>query len=255
MSTSHRSSAHVRTATGARVSTQTAASAPLGRARFRALPLAATIGLATLLLAATTACTSAAPADGGPQTSTSLSTEDTADASATRPSPGATLPPVTAPPASADRLASFTVRIVAADDALSASGTAAAIAFAEQNGADVEASVSAAGDDDAFAAHLEEAVAAAPSVILTVGPNAVDLVDSASANNLGQLFLLVGAQLPEPTANVTAAVWPGADSRGTVSMAETSPEAFSAHVDAGLEAGFAAILADETGYVYELPVQ
>jgi len=219
------------------------------------LTVAATIGLAGLLLAATTACTSAAPTDGGPHASTSLSTEDTADASSTRPSPGATLPPVAAPPASADRLASFTVRIVAADDALSASGTAAAIAFAEQNGADVEASVSAAGDDDSFAAHLEEAVAAAPSVILTVGPNAVDLVDSASANNLGQLFLLVGAQLPEPTANVTAAVWPGADSRGTVSMAETSPDAFAAHVDAGLEAGFAAILADETGYVYELPVQ
>ncbi|ONI64054.1 hypothetical protein ALI44B_05590 [Leifsonia sp. ALI-44-B] len=219
------------------------------------LTLAGTIGLAALLLAATTACTSAAPTDGGPQASTSLSTEDIADTSATRPSPGATLPPVAAPPASTDRLASFTVRIVAADDALSASGTAAAIAFAEQNGADVEASVSAAGDDDAFAAHLEEAVAAAPSVILTVGPNAIDLVDSASANNLGQLFLLVGAQLPEPTANVTAAVWPGADSRGTVSMAETSPEAFTAHVDAGLEAGFAAILADETGYVYELSVQ
>jgi len=219
------------------------------------LTLAGTIGLAGLLLAATTACTSAAPTDGGSQASTSLRTEDSADASATRPSPGATLPPVAAPPASADRLASFTVRIVAADDALSASGTAAAIAFAEQNGADVEASVSAAGDDDAFAAHLEEAVVAAPSVILTVGPNAVDLVDSASANNLGQLFLLVGAQLPEPTANVTAAVWSGADSRGTVSMAETSPEAFSANVDAGLEAGFAAILADETGYVYEVPVQ
>lgn len=219
------------------------------------LTVAGTIGLAGLLLAATTACTSAAPTDSGSQASTSLSTEDSADASATRPSPGATLPPVTAPPASADRLASFTVRIVAADDPLSASGTAAALAFAEQNGADVAASVSAAGDDDAFAAHLAEAVAAAPSVILTVGPNAVDLVDSASANNLGQLFLLVGAQLPEPTANVTAAVWPGADSRGTVSMAETSPEAFAAHVDAGLEAGFAAILADETGYVYELPVQ
>jgi hypothetical protein len=40
-----------------------------------------------------------------------------------------------------------------------------------------------------------------------------------------------------------------------VSMAETSPDAFAAHVEAGLEAGFAAILADETGYVYEVPVQ
>lgn len=223
----------------------------------RSLPLVltATIGLAGILLAATTACTSTVPTDGDTQPSTTLSTEDTAEASATRPSPGATLPPIAAPPASPDRLAGFTVRIVAADDALSASGTAAAIAFAQQNGADVEASVSAAGDDDAFAADLDEAVAAAPSVILTVGPNAIDLVDSASVNTISQLFLLVGAQLPEPTANVTAAVWPGADSRGTVSMAETSPEAFAAHVDAGLEAGFAAILADETGYVYELPVQ
>ena len=254
MSTPHRPSPHIRSAPGAGVSTRTAVSASTGRGRTRALSLAAAIGLATLLLASTTACTTGAPADGGSLKSASLSTEDTADASATRPSPGATLPPVAAPPASADRLASFTVRIVAADDTLSASGTAAAIAFAEQNGADVEASVSAAGDDDAFAAHLAEAVAAAPSVIVTVGPNAVDLVDSASANNLGQLFLLVGAQLPEPTANVTAAVWPGADSRGTVPMAETSPAAFAAHVDAGLEAGFAAILADETGYVYELPV-
>lgn len=57
------------------------------------------------------------------------------------------------------------------------------------------------------------ATSSAPDVVMTIGPRFLTTLDPISAANLAQPFLVLGAQLPEPTANVTAMTWPGADTR------------------------------------------
>jgi hypothetical protein len=60
---------------------------------------------------------------------------------------------------------------------------------------------------------LVTAAEATPDLLVTVGTGALDAVDRLSASRLDLRVLVIGAQLPEPTANVTAVVWPGADGR------------------------------------------
>ncbi len=54
-----------------------------------------------------------------------------------------------------------------------------------------------------------------PDLIVSAGAELVDPLAVVSGSHLDRRFLIVGAQLPEPTANVTAAVWDGASSRGS----------------------------------------
>ena len=49
---------------------------------------------------------------------------------------------------------------------------------------------------------------------VSAGQALVDALALVTPSHLDQQFLVVGAQLPEPTVNVTAAVWRGASSRG-----------------------------------------
>ena len=67
-----------------------------------------------------------------------------------------------------------------------------------------------------------------------------------------QQFLVVGAQLPEPTVNVTAAIWQGASSRGR--EVADPPSSFDAGafprvVNAAIQSGAASVLSDLTGRV------
>jgi hypothetical protein len=68
--------------------------------------------------------------------------------------------------------------------------------------------------------------------------------------------LVVGAQLPEPTVNVTAAIWRGASSRGAEvpdTAASFHPDAFTPeHASAAIRAGVASVLHDYTGIVISL---
>lgn len=95
---------------------------------------------------------------------------------------------------------------------------------------------------------LEDALADAPDVIVVLGERTVVALDSISASNLDQQFVLIGAQLPEPTGNVTAVVWPGADTRLADGISpEIAPRASEA-----LEVGLTAFAARNTGLVLEL---
>ena len=108
------------------------------------------------------------------------------------------------------------------------------------------ADATGATDTDAL---LQDALADEPDVIVVLGEAILTALDSATASNLDQQFVLLGAQLPEPTSNVTAVVWPGADTRLADGISpEIAPRASEA-----LEAGLTAVAAQHTGLVLALP--
>lgn len=95
-----------------------------------------------------------------------------------------------------------------------------------------------------------------PDLIIATGPALVDALALVTASHLDRQFLVVGAQVPEPTGNVTAAIWPGAASRGSEisDTADTHDEAAysSERADAAVRAGVASVLHDVTGIVLQL---
>jgi basic membrane lipoprotein Med (substrate-binding protein (PBP1-ABC) superfamily) len=99
---------------------------------------------------------------------------------------------------------------------------------------------------------LDRAIAMDADLIVTAGNDLVDPLAIVTANHLGQQFLVVGAAIAEPTANVTAADWSGASFRGeglgassTYDAASFTPERCAAAVRAGV----AAVLGGVTGIV------
>jgi hypothetical protein len=99
---------------------------------------------------------------------------------------------------------------------------------------------------------LFRAIDAKPDVIITVGNTMVDPVAAVSAGYLAQDFLVVGGEIAEPTANVTAADWTGAGFRGE---GLGSPAHFDAatftpeRAGRALRAGIGAIVNKVTGIV------
>ena len=111
----------------------------------------------------------------------------------------------------------------------------------------------AATAPDGFVDGIVEAMDRAPDLVVCAGNALVDALALVTASHLNQQFLLVGAQLPEPTVNVTAAIWQGASSRGAEVQDTASsfdPHAFTPrHVGAAIRAGVASVLNDITGIV------
>jgi hypothetical protein len=106
---------------------------------------------------------------------------------------------------------------------------------------------------DGFVDGIVEAMDLGPDLVICAGNALVDALALVTASHLDQQFLVVGAQLPEPTVNVTAAIWRGASSRGG-EVPDTSssfePDAFtSEHAGAAIRAGVASVLSDLTGIV------
>jgi basic membrane lipoprotein Med (substrate-binding protein (PBP1-ABC) superfamily) len=155
----------------------------------------------------------------------------------------------TAAPAGPPLGPALSTRLTLVGDATTTDALAATERSAASSGADATTLVLGPDTPDPDAA-LAAAAAAAPDVVVVLGTGPLDVVDRVSAQDLDQAFLLLGAQLPEPTENVTAVVWPGADSR----WASTPPDpaALAARVTEGLDAGLAAIDADGTGGVLPL---
>lgn len=65
-----------------------------------------------------------------------------------------------------------------------------------------------------FIASISRAIDLAPDLIISAGNDLVDPLAMVTPNHLDQQFLVVGAELAEPTANTTAADWTGASYRG-----------------------------------------
>ncbi|WP_344770518.1 hypothetical protein [Aeromicrobium panaciterrae] len=99
---------------------------------------------------------------------------------------------------------------------------------------------------------IEKAIALSPDLIISAGNDLVDPLTLVTASHLDQKFLVVGAELAEPTVNVTAADWTGASYRGEgLGMSSTyDPASFTAErAGRAIRAGVAAVLSDLTGIV------
>ncbi|QAY71864.1 hypothetical protein ET471_11975 [Xylanimonas protaetiae] len=89
-------------------------------------------------------------------------------------------------------------------------------------------------------------------LVVTVGNVLVTPVALVAADHLDQQYLVVGAQLDEPTGNVTAAVWDGAGFRGDGldPSSKDDPASFtSQRTAAALRAGVASVLSGLRGIV------
>lgn len=144
--------------------------------------------------------------------------------------------------------------ISADDDPATTTVTAAVAAWAEEHDADV--AYLAAADDDQVEARIDEAVADAPDLVIGAGPGVVDVFALLAPQHLAQQFLVVGAQLPEPTENSTAVIWKGATFRGSgISTADdTDPSSVTPErASDAIAAGLASIQWGLTGIVVALP--
>ena len=99
---------------------------------------------------------------------------------------------------------------------------------------------------------ISKAIAMKPDLIVSAGNDLIDPLAMVTPNHLDQQFLVVGAELAEPTENVTAADWAGASFRGEgLGMSSTyDPASFTpARASAAVRAGVAAVLSGRTGIV------
>ncbi len=125
--------------------------------------------------------------------------------------------------------------------------------WAEQE--DVSLKTVTATDPGQLIPSITKAMDLAPDLIISVGNDLVDPLALVTANHLDQHFLVIGAQVAEPTENVTAADWTGASFRGEgLGMPSAYDPATFTHERAtrAVRAGVAAVLNDLTGIVIQL---
>lgn len=97
-----------------------------------------------------------------------------------------------------------------------------------------------------------EAMNLKPDLIVAAGNNLIDPLATVTPHHLDQQFLIVGAELAEPTENVTAADWTGASYRGEgLGMSsQYDPKSFTpARAAVAIRAGAASVLTGHTGIV------
>jgi hypothetical protein len=107
-----------------------------------------------------------------------------------------------------------------------------------------------AGDNPVHA--IIDALDDDPNLIISAGAPLIDPLALVSASHLEMPFLVLGAELPEPTANVTAVDWDGAGFRGEGLVTSTvyDPATFTPErSDAAVRAGVTAVLTGLTGVV------
>lgn len=107
----------------------------------------------------------------------------------------------------------------------------------------------------AYVARITEAMDLKPDLIIAVGNPLVDPLALVTANHLSQQFLVIGAEVAEPTVNVTAANWIGAAYRGEgLDLASAyDPKTFTAdRAGRAVRAGVAAVLHGITGIVLRI---
>lgn len=101
-------------------------------------------------------------------------------------------------------------------------------------------------------AAVRAALAEHADVVVGIGPAAVGALDRASAANLDVSFLLLGTQLAEPTGNVIAVTWPGAEERAVFAEDPAPFSGGAAYAGAALEIGLAAFASGLGGHVIAL---
>ncbi|MFF5054577.1 hypothetical protein ACFY1S_15495 [Micromonospora sp. NPDC000663] len=99
---------------------------------------------------------------------------------------------------------------------------------------------------------IARAMEMGPDLIVSAGNDLIDPLALVTPSHLDEKFLVVGAELAEPTHNVTAVDWDGASFRGEGLGASSTydPASFTAdRCAAAIRAGVAAVLNDLTGIV------
>jgi hypothetical protein len=99
---------------------------------------------------------------------------------------------------------------------------------------------------------ITTAIGMKPDLIVSAGNDLIDPLTVVTASHLDQQFLAVGAELAEPTHNVTAVDWSGASFRGEGLGASSTydPDSFTTdRCAAAVRVGVAAVLTDLTGIV------
>ena len=99
---------------------------------------------------------------------------------------------------------------------------------------------------------IVEAMELHPDLIVSVGNDLVDPLAVVTASHLDRQFLVVGAEIAEPTENVTAVDWTGAAFRGEGlgASSDYDPATFTPErADRAIRAGTAAVLHGLTGIV------
>jgi hypothetical protein len=140
------------------------------------------------------------------------------------------------------------VLLTTGDDAPTRALATAVRAWAKAERADLR-TVDATGN---LVPSIAKAVDLKPDLIVSAGNDLVDPLAVVTASHLGQPFLVLGAEVAEPTQNVTAADWTGASFRGEGLGASSTydPASFTAErCAAAIRAGVAAVLHNLTGIV------
>ncbi|MFD0783188.1 hypothetical protein ACFQZ8_04520 [Micromonospora azadirachtae] len=142
------------------------------------------------------------------------------------------------------------VLLTTGDDAPTKALVKAVRDWAEEE--DVDLRTIAPKDAHDFVPSIDRAVKMSPDLIVSAGNDLIDPLALVTASHLSQQFLVVGAEVAEPTHNVTAADWSGASFRGEgLGMSSTyDANSFTAErCAAAIRAGVAAVLNDLTGIV------
>jgi hypothetical protein len=112
-----------------------------------------------------------------------------------------------------------------------------------------------ATDPGQFVSSISTAIRLVPDLVICAGNDLVDPLALVTPNHLDQQFLVIGAEVAEPTQNVTAADWTGASFRGEgLGMPSAyDPATFTAErAERAVRAGVAAVLNGITGIVLRL---
>jgi hypothetical protein len=145
------------------------------------------------------------------------------------------------------------VLLTAGDDGPTRTLVAAVTRWAEQE--HVSLKTLTATHPDQFIPRIVTAIGLEPDLIVSAGNSLVAPLALVTASHLDQQFLVIGAQVAEPTGNVTAADWAGASFRGEGLGVPTAydPATFtSERATRAVRAGVAAVLNDITGIVIQL---
>ncbi|RFA12461.1 hypothetical protein B7R22_15160 [Subtercola boreus] len=114
----------------------------------------------------------------------------------------------------------------------------------------VELRTVSAGDD--HIGGIVQALEMRPDLVVSAGNDLVDALAVVTPSHLEQDFLIVGAEIAEPTQNVTAVDWTGASFRGVGLGAASEYDAATftpERSERALRAGVASVLHGQTGVV------
>lgn len=224
----------------------------------RRLPMRTALGVAgvAIVAAALAACTALGSADApDPSRSPGALGAGFVDPSAP-PAPESTIDPRpgswdgTHPPAGYDVVLLTPGVHGASDDAETRTLVSAVERWAQDERVDLER-IDATAPDTMLAA-VTKAIDARPDLVISVGHDMVDPIAAMSPAALRQQFLVLGAEIAEPTSNVTAADWTGAGFRGEGlgTSSHHDPDTFTTErAGRALRAGVAAVLGDVRGVV------